>query len=523
MPTFRNRSRLILAGLLVPLSLTGWLVVRAQSRPAAAKHVSGKSDKNAAGNAPHLLVEAVTVRMQTGTVESEISGQAEPCRTATIASEVANRVLSRPVRQGDYVAAGAVLAQLDSSSAQTALQQAEDALKQERAARQQAETDYTRSLVETDANRQSARAQVRQAQADARKANAQARQAAAGERKTRAYTRTQELRQAEDALMQARSDETLAKIEYDRYVYLVKEGAAPQQTLDRTKTALENATAHRQSAEQVLSLAHEGARDEDKEAANAQVQAANAQAASAGQQIESAQAAWRIANTRETRLAVIRRQIDGLKAREAQAADNVRQARIVLDKHTIRAPFAGRVLAALTDVGDLLSPGTPILRIGETRRIKAVFAVPEAVRPTLHLGQAMTLTADALKNHTFSGTLTALGYQADPKTRAFPIEITAANSDEALLPSMVIRMRLASGTTLHHVLIPASGVASDGTYAYVYVLHDGKAQKREVWLGAPVGNAVEVVRGLSAGETIAATPQRLSDGANVQIAAGETR
>ena len=520
MLTFRNRSRPLLIGALVPLALVGWLVVRAQSRPAASKTAA---DKNAAGNAPRLLVEAVTARMETGTAESEISGQAEPYRTATIASEVANRILSRPVRQGDYVATGAVLAQLDSASAQTALQQAEDALGQARAARQQAETDYIRALVETDANRQSARAQVRQAQADARKANAQVSQAAAGERKTRSYTRTQELRQAEDALTQARSDEKLAKIEYDRYVYLVKEGAAPQQTLDRTQTTLENAIAHRQSAEQALSLAKEGARTEDRDAANAQVQAADAQAASAGQQVEAAQAALRIANTRATRLAVIRRQIDGLKAQEAQAADAVRQSRILLDRHTIRAPFAGRVLAALADVGDLLAPGTPVLRMGETRRVKAVFAVPEAVRPTLHRGQAMVLMADALKNRTFSGTLTALGYQADPKTRAFPIEITVASPDEALLPSMVIRMRLASGTTLHHVLIPASGVASDGVNAYVYVLHDGTAQKREVWLGAPVGSAVEIVRGLSAGEKIAATPQRLSDGANIQIAAGETR
>jgi RND family efflux transporter MFP subunit len=510
----RRNLRPILAAGLTAAAATGLLVVRAQphtdisSRFQSAVAVSG---------GPILLVDAITVRAEQVQQVNTLSGQVEPYHTATIAAEVAERILRRPIQRGDRVQQNAVLASLFAETAQTALSQAQHALDQAIAARRQAETDYQRAIVETDANRQQARAQVNQALADRQRAQAQVAQAAAGERKSRSFTRQQEQHQAEDALMQARTDERLAKIEYSRQVYLVGEGAAPQQALDRAQATYEAAVAHRQSAEQSVSLATEGARQEDRDVASAQVSAAQAQVASAGQQVEQARAALRIANTRDTRLMVLQRQIDGLSAQEEQARDAVRQAQIALAKRTLRAPFAGRVLATTADAGDMVSPGAPIAQLGEIRRVKVTFAVPEASRPPLWTGQPITITADALKNRRFAGKITALGYQADAKSRSFPIEVTVNNPDEALLPNMVARLTLPVGRGAHRILIPSSAVAGSGKTAFVYVLKNGRARQQEVTLGTLIGNDIEVVRGLEAGDRIAATPQRLSDHANIKI------
>jgi RND family efflux transporter MFP subunit len=534
MPSIRHQIRLFLAaGSLLVILDAGWWILQARSghdlspssRIAAAR-ASGIDDTGSAARpgrsevpaaaGPTLRVEDVTARSKIIQPENRISGQVEPYHTATIAAEIADRIIRRPIERGDRVEKGAVLAVLFSDSAATALDQARSALAQAVAARRQAETDYQRAVVETDAARQQAQAQVNQARADQQNARAQYFQAAAGERKARSATRQQELRQAEDALAQTQSDERLARIECDRYSYLVHEGAVGQQSLDRAQAALDAAAARRQSAEQALSLAREGARQEDRDAAAAQVSASRAQIDAAQHRVEEAQATLRIANTRDTRLAVIRRQIDGLRAQEAQAREAVRQVRIALEKRTIRAPFAARVLATLADAGDVMSPGTPIARLGEIRRVKVIASVPESSRPALSLGRTVRITADALPGRTFPGRITALGFQADPRSRAFPVEVTVQNPEEILLPNMVARLRLPVGPISHRTLIPSSAVASDGTLPYVFVLRGGRAWRREVRLGAPVGDSVEVSNGLEPGEQIAATPQRLSDGACVR-------
>jgi HlyD family secretion protein len=511
----RSTVRSALAFGLIALVGAGLLIARAQSgKPSSALRGSAHE---ADTHAPALLVEAIAVRRTPVQERNVLSGQVEPYHVATVAAEVSERILSRPIQRGDRVALGAPLALLYAETAQTTLSQARNAYAQAQAARRQAESDYERAVVETDANRQQAQAQVQQALADQRRASASYAQAQAGERKALSYTRQQELRQAEDALTQAQTDERLARIELNRQTMLVREGAAAQEALDRAQATYDSAVARRQSAEQSVSLAKEGARQEDRETAAAQVAAAQAQVAAAMHQVEQARAGLRIAETRDTRLATIRHQIDGLRAQEAQAADAVRQAEIALEKRTIRAPFAGRVLATLADAGDLMNPGAPIVRLGEIGRVKVTFAVPEASRTLLRQGQPVQITVDAMSARRFKGRITALGFQADPKTRAFPIEVTVDNADEALLPNMIARLALPVGTTTQRILVPASAVAGSTAGSYVFVLDGDRARRQEVLLGAPYGDEVEVTGGLKGDEQIAATPQRLTDGARIQV------
>ena len=439
--------------------------------------------------APALLVEAVTVGERRSRQENLLSGQGEPYDIATISTEVGARLVRRPVDQGDRVARGELLAALDDSLARASLAQSRAAYDQAVAARRQLESDYRRAVVQTDAARQQAGAQLDQARES--------------EKRIRSLTRSQEQRQAEAALSQAQTDERLARVEADRYKNLVADGAAAQQLLDRANATLEAAVARRQSSEEAVSLLKEGARSEDIAAAVAQV--------------SSARANLRIADTRNTQLATLRRQIEGLRAQEAQTAAGVRQARIQLDKHRIFAPFDGRILAKLAEPGEMLAAGTPIVRLGQIRRVKVTFAVPESSRSALRPGQPVTVSADAVKGKTFAGRIATLGFQADARARTFPIEVMVGNPGEVLLPNMVARLRLPVGPSAARTLVPVAAVATDGETSFVYVLKENRAARREVVLGIPSGDQVEVLRGLTPGETIAATPQRLTDGAQVRV------
>jgi len=503
---------------LVAVGGSGFYLVHAQKRSGGVSG-TGAARVSSSASGPALLVEALPVQSRIVQGQNTLSGQVEPFRIATVAAEVARPIVSRPVQQGDRVVAGTTLATLETDTARAALDAARASAAQAVAARQQAESELARAIVETDAGRQQARAGLDQASAAERQARAQVAQADAGRQKAATLTRRQELRQAEAALAQARSDEKLAKIENERNVLLVKEGAAPQQSLDRTQAALEATTARRQSAEEALSLASEGARQEDIAAAAAQVDAADAQVRSAAAQTQSARASVRIADTRDTRLGALRHQIEGLRAQEAQAVAAVHQSEISLGKSRIAAPFTGRVLATLAEAGEMTAPRTPLIRLGAIDRVKVTFSVPESSRPALHKGQAAKITVDALPGRVFTGTLTALGFQADAKARAFPIEITVLNSDERLLPNMVAHLALSINQPVAHLLVPISAVTTDNGTPCVFVLREERAVRTAVKLGSPFGDQVEIVEGLRAADRIAATPQRLSDGANIRIQA----
>jgi RND family efflux transporter MFP subunit len=443
-----------------------------------------------------------------GGQERVIAGQIEAHRVATVCAEVADRVSARLVGRGDAVAAGQPLALLNDDLARAALAQAEAEATRASAAREQAESEYRRASRETAAAQRAARAGLAGAQAARAKA--------------RSFTRTHELRQAEAALAAAAADAALARKDHGRYETLVAEGAVARQVLDRARASLEAAEARRRAAEEAVSLAREGARHEDIAAAEAQV--------------AGAEAGVFAADTRPLRLEALRRQIKGLAAQQVQAEAVTRQARIAVARRRVLAPFGGRVLDTMTETGEMAAPGTPIARVGDIGQVKAVFAVPEGARRYLRPGQTVGFTVDALPGRRFAGTIRTLSAEADPRSRAFRVEVESDNPGETMLPHMVARLSLPSPAPVHParagagganaVTVPVTAIATHtGTYGgatyCVYVLRGDRAERRAVTLGQPAAEGtVEVTSGLAAGERIASSAHRLDDGVPVRLTAG---
>lgn len=435
-----------------------------------------------------LPVEVVTVRAEVVGDSNTLSAEIQPFRVATVSAEAADRIVERPIASGQRVSAGQTIAILDSSTASNTLQRAVAASMGSQAAVEGAEQDYRRAAVETTSSLQAAEAQLAQALAN--------------EQKVKSFTRPQELKTAQAALDGSEAAERLARLHEEHEAFLQQHDVVPQEALDSARTTLAGAVAKREAAQQTLSLARQGARPEDIEAAEAQV--------------DAARAAVRTANTRGERSASLRDQIGALRAQGFGAAASTRQAQIALRRHRVMAPFGGRVLATLVEAGEMTAPGAPIARIGDISRVKVSFAAPEAARPALRLGLPVPLTVDALGGRHFSGRITALGYQADPRSRTFPVGLTVENPDEALLPNMLARVTLPVGPVQRRLLIPAGAVGADAGGSFVYVVARGRALRRSITAVPGPGEWVEATRGLEAGDQIASSPERLTDGAAVR-------
>ncbi len=472
--------------LLLGALLVGLLFAAAtQARRKDARKRGADVPTNTARPAPASL-RLVTARAVSSPGETEqLSGDLEARHTVTVSAEVAARIVSRPAERGGRITKGALVATLDDRAARASVAGALAALNGATAARRQAEADYRRAGTETASAIDSAEANLAGA--------------VAGESKARAFTRTQELRQAEAALSQAETDENLACIEHDRYTRLVAEGAVAQQMLDRVRATYDAAKARTRSAHESVSLAKEGARRED--------------IAQAAALVRNARAGLDSARARPARLASIREQIAGYAAQESRAAAALSDARIQLSKHRLLSPVSGRVLETRAEVGEMASPGTPVAVLADVRDLRAVFAVPESARPLLRIGRTATITTDAFPGRSFPARVTLLGFQGDGKTRAFRVEVAVANPGEVLLPNMTARLALCVGAATRVVLVPVSAVATNTVTGGAFVVAvgaDGETARRPVTLGEPVGtDLVRVLAGLTGGERLAADPDRV--------------
>lgn len=163
--------------------------------------------------------------------------------------------------------------------------------------------------------------------------------------------------------------------------------------------------------------------------------------------------------------------------------------------------------------GDAVRPGTPLCRIGETGEIKIRFDIPEHARAGLKTGQQVRIEC---AGQIYSGRVGQLGYEANPQSHTFPIEVRLANVEERLLPNMLARLELPLGSAEKRLMVPVSSLAYDGGLTYVYLIENGQAQRREVVVAQPLGQEVVLQEGLEPGQRIATQPFRLTPGARVK-------
>ena len=163
----------------------------------------------------------------------------------------------------------------------------------------------------------------------------------------------------------------------------------------------------------------------------------------------------------------------------------------------IEAPFDGVVASRTVDPGDVASPGMPLLTIESAGAREAVLAVAPEVAADLAEGASLEIVGR--DGRTARGTIRAIAGGADPATRTVEVrvQVSADWSTGQSVTAFVPRgSRLA-------VLIPAEAVVRWGQLTGVHVGEGDVVLLRWVRLGRVIGDRVEVLSGLEAGERIA--------------------
>lgn len=223
---------------------------------------------------------------------------------------------------------------------------------------------------------------------------------------------------------------------------------------------------------------------------------------------EAAAAYERTRSVYERRL-VPRAELDRVTAENEAARARLAAARAALSAAEesfayteVRAPFAGRVTRRFVEVGEAVSPGQPLAAMAAPGRLRVSLDVPQALaEPVRRLGEATVYLP--------SGPVRSRGLTVFPAASAAAgtvrVWIDLPEGAGGIYPGVRVKAGFAIGGT-GMLRIPVSAVVARSEVTAVYVVGDGAVTLRQVRLGRRLGDEVEVLAGLRAGERIAADP-----------------
>ena len=170
----------------------------------------------------------------------------------------------------------------------------------------------------------------------------------------------------------------------------------------------------------------------------------------------------------------------------------------------LRSPIAGRVIDRSAVLGQYAEPSARMFTIADLSRIWVMAQVFERDAVNVSLGTLAHVTVAALPGEEFDGGVALVGRQVDPGSRTVPIRIELANPGGRLRPGMSASARLeVMGQSRTILAVPAAALQRVGDRWLAFI---PKAQyeyeMRPVGRGRDLGNDVEVVSGLKAGETV---------------------
>jgi multidrug efflux pump subunit AcrA (membrane-fusion protein) len=184
----------------------------------------------------------------------------------------------------------------------------------------------------------------------------------------------------------------------------------------------------------------------------------------------------------------------------------------------IRAPFEGFVEKRLVNPGELVKAQMPVMAIVRLDPLKVIAEIPEKMGPWIGNGQPVEVQVDAYPGRPFTGKVSRLSPAVNTATRAFPFEALVPNAESLLKPGTFARVHIESGKIDEVLTVPYRALQYRYGVNRVFVVDGEKLTMRELGVGERLGDRVEVVSGLKAGEQVAVTDvDTLSDGASVTV------
>jgi RND family efflux transporter MFP subunit len=238
----------------------------------------------------------------------------------------------------------------------------------------------------------------------------------------------------------------------------------------------------------------------------------------------------------------LKAKIELAKQQAAASESRIGMAQQAVDNCTIRAPFAGIVVSKDAQVGEMVSPisagggftRTGIATIVDMHSNEIEVDVNESYIARVEPNQQVTATLDAYPDKPFPAKVRTVIPTADRQKATVKVRITIIDLEKYnfILPDMGVKVAfledakpVANGKGKDAAkgpeavaYIPKSAVRSESNASFVFLVRDGKLERRAVSLGSDRGTDVAVLAGVSPGDSLVVKgPESLHDGDKVEI------
>ncbi len=215
--------------------------------------------------------------------------------------------------------------------------------------------------------------------------------------------------------------------------------------------------------------------------------------------------------------AVAQSEYDSAETEYRRAVAAVDEARALIARKTIVAPFDGLLGIRQVDLGQYLNVGAPVVPLQSVHPIHVEFALPQQNLDQIAVGQKLRLKAAGLGGEQFEGEITAIDSRLDEATRNIAIQGTIKNEDGKLRPGMFVNVEVLLPEK-EVISIPASSISYAPYGNSVFVVKNGRVQQQFVTLGQTRGDQVAVLSGLHEGdEVVSSGAFKLRSGLPVQV------
>lgn len=188
-----------------------------------------------------------------------------------------------------------------------------------------------------------------------------------------------------------------------------------------------------------------------------------------------------------------------------------------LEECRITAPFSGFVSSRTVEVGQVVSPGSPLMNLIDIGTVKVRIQVPEKEILAIKPGEEVIIKTELIPNEKYLGKIQNIGFKSD-ESKTFPAEIVVNNRRNLLKGGMFVKVEIPSIKRGKALLIPREALVGSKTEPKVYVVENNVARLRNVVLGNDYGKKLEIIQGLSDGELVVVEGLlNLKDGTSVEI------
>jgi RND family efflux transporter MFP subunit len=201
--------------------------------------------------------------------------------------------------------------------------------------------------------------------------------------------------------------------------------------------------------------------------------ATNADRAAAAQALRSAEATWRSAASR---------------VGDGSARD-------------MKAETDGVIASIDVERGDIAPADTALVHLADTGMLQVRLGIEPSDLPRVSAGQSVVLSPVYDRGITLHGTVASVVTQVDPGTRLAEALVDVTTQGD-LLPGSTVRATIQVKAGPGVIGIPRAAVLYSGDKPYVFIVANGHAQQTWIQAGQDDGNHVEVLGGLTAGQSV---------------------